>query len=130
MTKVGYGVLLNHRQLFCTTTRKLFPHDYPADWAYCPKTGKPLWSEDHTTPIDDYNVAKSTVGGLAVSVVSAPVETQCIIWGDYAILDTRHFCKLPGQATSDYCRRRLYNVLDPLGLWDEHRFGLYLLPGD
>lgn len=127
---IGIPVRVSHFKEFKVV--KAFEHNYPETMKYCPNTGKALWvtHEHYTDAIDEDGVGDCKLNGIPLLrtdyydeednffVVALQVSTDC---GD----EMAEFDPKEIKAK----KKEIKEVLEPLGLWDESKFGLWAVMG-
>jgi hypothetical protein len=127
------GAAVPAARLFETARARCCQHPEPAG-KFCPECGKPAW-KDERRPVAAYQVDDETgewsLAGLPVvrsglddaSVYVGAATELATSWnGDVSKV-------LPLSESVEAIRARVRGALEPLGLWDEGRFGLWALLG-
>lgn len=119
------GLAFKAEDLTVIKRTKAFPHDYPEDFDFCPKTKKPLWV-DKKVSYDGFDGDKL----LGYPVISAGCGDETLI----ACLISANDTYSNGGKTVDMrpldfalvaAKKRMKADLEPLGIWDEKEFGLW-----
>lgn len=125
---MGYfnGIHLSRTQLYKIKTVKAFNHDYPQSVLYDPSTGKKLWKEQER-PIPAYDEYCGILAGI--EVIAAGYGEDDLFAGLVVGHETSSnggsvwgYLELDGL---DTFKQKLKEALEPLGLWDSTKFGLY-----
>lgn len=107
---------------------KAFPHNYDESVKFCPQTGKECWSTERELlggvdkdleKIGKFEIHKGTDDFYHVVGVVAATETNSN--GGNEI----DFVPIPADLEAQ--KQELKALLEPLGMWDESKFGLYTL---
>jgi hypothetical protein len=117
-TGIFYGAPIKERA---------FAHNYGEDMAYCPKTGAKLWKVVKN-PKPEYDTFKETFAGFQIlEDRESAITVLCVASAEDSegYRRSASFAKLGGDIEEQ--KRRLHEVLEPLGAWDESKFGLYAI---
>lgn len=137
------GVCLTRSQIFKKETVKAFNHDRPSSMKFDPDTGKPLWKTsescilmpkdpDYVDGCDLSTVEpKEELGGLYLFHDRPGDDTKTrYLLGDLAVEDSRYrkgnFKAVDEDDLRD-TRENVRQVLEPHGLWDPSKFGLWVV---
>tara|TARA_Y100000034_G_scaffold37672_2_gene46322 strand:- start:2476 stop:2889 length:414 start_codon:yes stop_codon:yes gene_type:complete len=119
------GILIDKDKLYKEAkTVKAFAHNHPRTMKFCPDTGKELWKEVRE-PIPEWDESE-TLGSFKVHTsTDSHDHVVGIIAADEAEMRGSgvDFTKLPDNLADE--KYKLKELLEPLGLWDESKFGLY-----
>jgi len=121
------GIKFKCSEIIKKSTVKAYPHDYPETMKFCPQTGKKLWDVEFSL-IDGTEPHEAMLGGLDVkfanpeSRIDNPDEDIFVGIASEAGVNDSKF--LAGQNFEEY-KKKVQEVLEPLGLWKESRFGIY-----
>lgn len=120
------GIELSRVQLFIPIWKRTFNHDYGLEYKFDPKTGKELWKKGES-PIEGFDGEEkfhefkvfytSNQDNYVIGIGTESLRYQ----------DSREaaFMKLPSEAELWIHKGRLEELLKPLNLWDENKYGLY-----
>lgn len=140
------GVCLTRAQIFKKETVKAFEHDRPSSMKFDPDTGKRLWKinescilmpkdPDYVDGCDLSTVEpKKELGGLYLFNDSSGTgnEKRRYLLGDLAVEDEaegyrqNNFKEIDGDDIRD-TRESVRQILEPHGLWDPSKFGLWVV---
>jgi len=110
---------------------KAFDHDYPLEMKFCPQTGKPLW-EENEQPIEGwkpdegtflgFEIYQGTEGNPEILAVLGSTDTEG--YGDH-----KPSSKLDDQDLENLkaMKEEIKAGLEPLGMWDESKWGLHAI---
>lgn len=124
------GLTIGKRDVLYQPKRKvkLFDHNHPENWIVDPESGKALWKEVRD-PIPGYEEGyPSTLCGYSIHltrhsqafVALRATETESHRSGSLASMGS-----LPANIEEE--KKKMKDVLEPLGLWDERSFGLWAI---
>lgn len=106
-------------------TVKAFDHDYPEDMKFCPQTGKELWALDEE-PIEGFDEDRYTLGGFPiVQGTDGKIEVLAVCRNGADDYDRGKVKPLPDNL--DELKQQVKSLLEPLGQWDERKWGLYAI---
>jgi hypothetical protein len=125
------GVRVDLDNLMPKKKVKAFPHDYPEETMFCPKTGRKLWDVERV-PVDGYDEGKDLFHGFRVHAGtnwSDGTHEMFIAFESVRVKDDdgtaiRH---LTGVNCISEMSKCMQSVLEPLGMWDENEFGLWVV---
>ena len=115
---------------------KAFDHSYSAGMRFDPQTGRKLWKESHVPEIafsEEYE-GDLDAGTKLITVTNAEAFDdgygEDLVFG-FGVDGTNS----NGGATMDFCtipdtellKKNLKKALEPYGLWEENKFGLYTI---
>jgi hypothetical protein len=109
---------------------KAFTHDFPENWVADPTTGRKLWQEydEPEFSFDAYERAsikpKLPTGVAVFYETNNGGEEPAFVLG-YGITGVDFYTGCKVLPDVDKLKADLKELLTPLGLWDEQKFGLY-----
>jgi len=106
-----------------TETIKAFDHNYPEYMSYCPKTGKKLWENKYIVEneIDLDDISED------IESVQDDDKIYAAIFLEYMNLKRDSGSILLEIPNIEEAKQKMRQYLEPLGLWNEEDFGLYLV---
>jgi len=106
-----------------TETIKAFDHNYPEYMSYCPKTGKKLWEDKYIVEneIDLDDISED------IESVQDDDKIYAAIFLEYMNLKRDSGSILLEIPNIEEAKQKMRQYLEPLGLWNEEDFGLYLV---
>lgn len=129
------GVVVPKSKLYRTNRMRGCVHALPDQGSWCPQCGQKVWLEDQE-PIPEFlpdgsreNDWTPTVAGLPCIIARDSDEVIAGVTVLAARGGDRHDPHLVMGTPPDAgeVRERLKAALEPLGLWDESKFGVWLL---
>ena len=108
---------------------KAFPHNHPESMKFDPETGKKLW-EIKDVPVKGYDEDDCVFHGYQIVHTTDRRETiiAYLAIGDHTNSNggaDYQMEKLSGKEDISKIKEEMKELLEPLGAWDEKKFGLY-----
>ena len=128
------GCKVTSDDLFVTTQERECSHPLPVNAAYCPTCGKPAYTTEKTARFDeDTGSYTGRIGAFDVLISTNgwdDYRTDALI-GVITLTSDGDMVGLKTPLDDDTAiRTALRAELEPLDLWDESRFGLWLVLDD
>lgn len=93
---------------------------------FCPDCGAPVW-EETKRPIEDYCENERMLSRFKlVTASSMDRDPEYIAFSVYEASAREHALSRIDEIKIDHVKQIMKEVLEPLGLWDESKFGLHL----
>ncbi len=102
-------------------------YDVKENMSFCPKCGRKAWLPDGSKYIDGYDISNDTFCGFRVLYTNDKKNTEkCWIADEVNRIegDTKIFSSA---LDLSFCKEKLKKVLEPVGLWDEAKFGIWIV---
>lgn len=117
------GIKVDKNRLYQEPRRvKAFDHNYDEETFFCPKTGRRLW-RSAPVAIPEWHETYEKLGEYKV-YLDYQREDDPIV-SILKLDEDNEFSEFP--ANLEERKQELKDFLEPLGMWDESKFGLYCL---